>query len=123
MKKKIIPISVVGLLTLVCHFDIASADEAPKRVTIDEAIDIAGAKNPELALSAMSIDAQKRRIKSTKALRLPSLVVKSNLFLWNNKLEFAMPAYGIMPGRPAPRLSRCRSRRSESERPRPFAAG
>jgi hypothetical protein len=65
-------------------------------LTIDEAIAVAGAKNPELALAAMTLDAQKKRIKSTKGLRLPSLILKSNLLVWNEELTFALPsAYGF----------------------------
>ena len=74
----------------------ARGDTPPQRLTIDEAIAVAGAKNPELALAGMSIDAQKKKIKSTKGLRLPALILKSNLLVWNEELAFALPsAYGF----------------------------
>ncbi len=68
----------------------------PQRLTIDDAIAVAGAKNPELAMSAMSIAAQKKQLESTKGLRLPALILKSNLMVWNAELAFQLPStYGF----------------------------
>jgi outer membrane protein TolC len=90
-------LSLATLAATPAHADPA----APQRLTLDQAIEVAAAKNPELALSALSIDAQRYRVKSTRALRLPSLVLKSNLIFWDTALEFSLPTSYVFAEWPA----------------------
>ncbi len=86
-----ISVTAVVLSLLAVVPDAARAEEPTQTLTLDQAIEVAGSKNPELAMSALSITAQQYKVKSIKALRLPSLTVKSNLLFWDTALEFTLP--------------------------------
>jgi len=84
---------VAGLTALLSNTRAARA-ETPRRITIDQAVDLAEHQNPELAIAAKSIESAERKLKSTKGLRLPSVSLSSNLLFWNKAIEFEFPAVG-----------------------------
>ncbi len=88
-------VAVAGMAVALPGAPNAQADTA-KRITITEAVDLAGKQNPELAIAAKSIEAAERKLKSTKGLRLPSVNLKSNLFFWNKAIEFEFPAFNYV---------------------------
>ena len=64
----------------------ARAESAPRRLTLAEAIDVALAQNPQLAIERENIVAAEAREASDATLRLPLLAVKANAFFWDRKI-------------------------------------
>jgi len=66
----------------------------PRKITLEEAIDLATAGNIQIELAKETVIAGEEKVKGTKTFRLPTLGVKANVFLWNKAIE--------IPGFPEP---------------------
>lgn len=64
----------------------ARAESAPRRLSLAEAIEIALAHNPQLAIERENIAAAEARTASDATLRLPLLGVKANVLFWDRKI-------------------------------------
>jgi outer membrane protein len=100
-----IPQSAVLLSVLLCFAGVASADDAPPVLTLDQAIQIAIANNRSLKVSSLDIEKSKWELASTKTHRLPS--VNTAMFASGNltsptftfkKGVFGPSGGGVLPG-------------------------
>lgn len=67
----------------------AEAPAGARRITLAEAVALATKGNVQVAIGAESIVQAEASVEGTKAMRLPSLGLKANLFVWNDDIVFA----------------------------------
>jgi OMF family outer membrane factor len=65
-----------------------TAAAEPKKITLEEAIDLATAGNIQIELGKETVVAGEAKVRGTRKLRLPSLSVGGNIFLWNEEIVF-----------------------------------
>jgi outer membrane protein TolC len=96
----------VPLIALGAGAGTGLAADGPRRLTIDQAVAAAQTGNPELAIAQKGVVVAGKRVGAAKALRLPSLSVTANVFVWDSELTFPLTAPGTMlpPGTEAPEL-------------------
>jgi len=67
----------------------------PRKITLEEAIDLATQGNIQIELGKETVIAGEAKVRGTKKLRLPTLGIAGNVLLWNEPIEIA-----FAPGAP-----------------------
>lgn len=76
-------------------FASAPAAAEPRRITLDEAVELATQGNIEVTVGREQISVEEAKVRGTRALRLPTLGVKASVLYWDD--EFAI---AVAPGAP-----------------------
>jgi outer membrane protein len=71
--KRFASLAAIAAFLLTGAATLRAADDKPRRLTLAQAVDAAASDNPELAITARSVDIAQARVDSAKTLRLPSL--------------------------------------------------
>jgi outer membrane protein len=74
---------------LVAGGAVLADDLAARRLTLAEAVALAGKDNPELAIAARSVDVAEARVGAAKAQRLPTLQVEAGVQAWHDEANVA----------------------------------
>jgi len=83
--RSILPASAIAVCSLLAARG-ASAESAPRQLTMAEAIDVALSHNPQLAIESESIVAAEARAASDSKLRFPLLNARVNTQLWDRPI-------------------------------------
>src|ERR1051325_1296037 len=83
--RSILPASAIVVCSLLAARG-ASAESAPRQLTMAEAIDVALSHNPQLAIESESIVAAEARAASDSKLRFPLLNARVNTQLWDRPI-------------------------------------
>ena len=60
----------------------------PRKITLEEAIDLATAGNIQIELAKETVIAGEEKVRGTRKLRFPTLGLKANVLLWNEEILF-----------------------------------
>lgn len=82
MKRVALVIVLLGLA--------APAAAEPRKITLEEAISLATEGNVQIEAGKEMVIAGEAKVRGTKTYRLPSLSLSANVFVWNEKIEFAI---------------------------------
>jgi outer membrane protein TolC len=78
---------------------VASAQTAPRRITLSEAIQVAVGQGPEITAAANGVQAAEARVRGAGAQRFPKLHTDANIQYWDKALTITFPAApGMMAG-------------------------
>src|SRR5690606_29427168 len=75
----------------------ARAQTAPRSLGFTEAENLALSNSTRVKMAAKGVEASRRGLSSTKALRLPKVQLESSVLLWNEALAFDLVIPGMMP--------------------------
>lgn len=73
------------------------AEEGRRRLSLSQAVELAVTDSPEVLLADEGVGAAASRLDGARALRLPSLNLEGNVFLWNEKLVFDLNGGAMLP--------------------------
>jgi outer membrane protein len=99
--KRLLPTCLIAFILNVAGGAAALAQQAPRRLTFQQAVQVALENGPEIEIGQAGIEASEARVRAAGAQRFPGLSAAANIQYWNKPLDVAFVMPGMMTMQPA----------------------